>query len=447
METLEKYLQRKKQEIALLNACLNTPLPLQDPSCPADAIKQKFRIASVLKAEYALEDWALTETAWAHHGRMRAGPFEFSYDYQRADLEVRGPSFYAFANPALNDTIYTSSGMSAISALLLASRNLTPSAEILILPGSYGETVEFIESYCRHLQPVHLTLPATQFVRRAECPRILLLDSCSTAEAFESALRLTSRLELVVFDTTCFSSGSGRIGRVLNWARRREFPIVLVRSHTKLDSLGLEYGRLGSAVFVDVKSPAVDRNRELLNALSSEMRKAVRLLGGAAIPAHFPPYIGSGMYRALTDRRVASILRNSRRTSRYFGRVLGPASQAHFAHALYLTLEPNRLVDEGEAKDMAEHLSTDLSKMGLLIRHAGSFGFDFGATEWFHDSITDRYLVRIAVPDMPTALWDGVAQAIAQWWSLRERCSSQNQPVDRFPGATRGFQTISDVRN
>jgi hypothetical protein len=88
-----------------------------------------------------------------------------------------------------------------------------------------------------------------------------------------------------------------------------------------------------------------------------------------------------------------------------------------------------------------------LSKMGLLIRHAGSFGFDFGATEWFHDSITDRYLVRIAVPDMPTALWDEVAEAIAQWWSLRERCSSQNRPVDRFLGATRGFQTISDVRN
>jgi hypothetical protein len=30
---------------------------------------------------------------------MRAGPFEFSYDYQRADLEVRGSSFYAFARP------------------------------------------------------------------------------------------------------------------------------------------------------------------------------------------------------------------------------------------------------------------------------------------------------------------------------------------------------------
>jgi hypothetical protein len=42
------------------------------------------------------------------------------------------------------------------------------------------------------------------------------------------------------------------------------------------------------------------------------MRNAVRLFGGAAFPAYFPPYIG-----ALTDKRVAAILRNSRRTARY----------------------------------------------------------------------------------------------------------------------------------
>jgi hypothetical protein len=76
-----------------------------------EVIEQKFHIAAALKAEHALHDWALTETAWAHPGRVRAGPFEFSYDYQRADLEVRGPSFYQFDNSAANETIYTSSGM------------------------------------------------------------------------------------------------------------------------------------------------------------------------------------------------------------------------------------------------------------------------------------------------------------------------------------------------
>jgi hypothetical protein len=125
METLEAYLDRKHEELTLLNGFLGSPLTLRHPVSVVEVIEQKFHIAAALKAEHTLRDWALTETAWAHPGRLRAGPFEFSYDYQRADLEVRGPSFYQFDNSAVaNETIYTSSGMAAISALLLASARL-----------------------------------------------------------------------------------------------------------------------------------------------------------------------------------------------------------------------------------------------------------------------------------------------------------------------------------
>lgn len=62
-------------------------------------------------------------------------------------------------------------------------------------------------------------------------------------------------------------------------------------------------------------------------------------------------------------------------------------------------------------------MSDELRRAGLAIRHAGSFGFDFAATEWFHDPTTHSYSVRIAVPDLPTSLWDELYRAIAQWWS------------------------------
>src|ERR1043166_2189750 len=215
METFEAYLARKSQEIDLLNACLNHQLPLPRPGSPAEIIEQKFQITSALKAEHAIQDWALTETAWAHPGTMRAGPFEFSYDYQRADLEVRGPSFYAFEHPAWHDTIYTSSGMAAISALLFASAKLMPSADILMLPGSYGETLELIENHARHLRTVQLTRPVTDIAAPGQAHRILLLDTSTPCHGIEAAMRCPSpRLDLVVFDTTCFSSGSGPICRV-----------------------------------------------------------------------------------------------------------------------------------------------------------------------------------------------------------------------------------------
>src|SRR5438270_9179121 len=423
MEKLAAYLYRTHEGLALLNGFLGTPLALRHPVSVVDVIEQKFHVAAALKAEHALHDWALTETAWAQRGRLRAGPFEFSYDYQRADLEVCGPSFYQFdSSAAANETIYTSSGMAAISALLLACVRLMSEADILALPGSYGETLELIESYARQLRLVRLKSSPGEIAARAGRLRILLFDSCAPAAAFEASLHCARpRLDLVIFDTTCFSSGSGRIRRVLSWARRWEIPIVLVRSHTKLDSLGLEYGRLGSAVFVACENRVAPARQQQLKDLAMEMRNAVRLFGGAALPAHFPPYVGTKAYRALTDKRVAAILRNSRRTAHHFASALpGSTAELHFAHGLYVTLAPARMLDEQQTKQMAADLCGDLKKAGLPLRHAGSFGFDFGAAEWFRDTTRNRCVVRIAVPDLPTPLWDQVVQAVAQWWSRHE---------------------------
>jgi len=433
METLEAYLDRKHEELALLNSFLGSPLVLRRPVSVVEVIEQKFRVAAALKAEHALHDWALTETAWAHQDRLRVGPFEFNYDYQRADLEVRGPSFYQFDRSAANETIYTSSGMAAISALLLSSVRLMRDADILVLPGSYGETLELIESHARQLRLVRLKSSPGEVESRAGRLRILLFDSCAPMAAFEATLHCARpQLDLVIFDTTCFSSGSGRIRRVLRWARRWELPIVLVRSHTKLDSLGLEYGRLGSAVFVTCEEHVATAKQERLENLASEMRNAVRLFGGAALPAHFPPYVGTKLYRALTDRRVAAILRNSRRTAHHFASALpGSTAELHFAHGLYVTLAPARMLDEQQTKQMAADLCGDLKKAGLPLRHAGSFGFDFGAAEWFHDTTRNRCVVRIAVPDLPTPLWDQVVQAVVGWWSMHEDRGKTPSSVSR----------------
>src|SRR5205085_8305820 len=178
METLEAYLERKHEELTLLNSFLGTPLMLRRPLSVVEVIEQKFRVAAALKAEHALHDWALTETAWAHQHRPRVGPFEFSYDYQRADLEVRGPPFYQFDHSVANETIYTSSGMAAISALLLSWVRLMPDAEILVLPGSYGETLELIERHARPLRLVRLKSSPDEVTPCAGRSKILLFDSC-----------------------------------------------------------------------------------------------------------------------------------------------------------------------------------------------------------------------------------------------------------------------------
>jgi hypothetical protein len=251
--------------------------------------------------------------------------------------------------------------------------------------------------------------------------RLLVLDSSAPASAFEATLRCASlAVDLLIFDTTCFSAGSGRIRRVLACARRWGVPLVMVRSHNKLDSLGAEYGRLGSIVFVDwTEVPSRDQSR--IRDLPQETRNAVRLFGGAALPAHFPPYVGTTRYRELTNKRLAAILRNSRRARRYFAsRLPGLTAELNFEHGLYVTLASRQPLDEATAKKAAAAMSHDLSQAGLPIRHAGSFGFDFAAAEWFHNTTTDQYSVRIAASDLPTAIWDDLTAAIATWWSAHQ---------------------------
>lgn len=422
IETVNAYLERKHEELRLLNCCLKTPLPLNYPRSVAEVVRHKFQLTAALKAQHALEDWAVTETAWADPGPRRSGPFEFSYDYQRADLVARGPSFYELGQDNTGETVYTASGMAAISAVLLASAQVIDEADILVLPGSYGETRELIEGYARHLRAVTLKRSLEQAILPGRSPTIILLDSSAPASAFEATLRWKrSALDLVIFDTTCFSGSSGRIRRALSWARECDLPVVMVRSHTKLDSLGAEYGRLGSAVFVHWEKKVSSANRSKFKNLPAETRNAVRLLGGAALPGHFPPYIGTPAYRKLTNKRMAAILRNSRRSSRYFAsRLPGLTAELRFAHGLYVTLSSNNALDETTARRAAAEMSDELGRAGLPIRHAGSFGFDFAATEWFRDFTTDSYSVRVAVPDLPTSLWDELTEAIAQWWSTHQ---------------------------
>ena len=276
METIETYLERKYREIRLIHDCLRSPRQVSRPRTVDEAIAAKFQLTAALRAEHELQDWNATETAWSA-ALPASGHFNFQYDYQRADLSVSGPSFYDFERGCARDATYTASGMAAISSLFLASRLIFPKAHILVLPGSYGETLELVDRFLPSYRLVPLALPLPKSFDQEDAPKILLLDSCISAGAFEAMLRRDgSAFDLLVFDTTCFSGNSGRVRRVLRWARRCGVPVAMVRSHNKLDTLGAEYGRLGSAVFVNWSGKGADAKRAMIERLAGETRNAVR---------------------------------------------------------------------------------------------------------------------------------------------------------------------------
>ncbi len=146
METLPAYLDRKHEEISLLNGCLRRPLALPPANSVSAIVNQKFQLAAALKAQHALDHWSSTETAWAEKKDFYSGPFHFRYGYQRADLTVSGPPIYPVLSalpPSVSErTVYANSGMAAIAAMLSALERLRTPVEIVALSGSYGETLE-----------------------------------------------------------------------------------------------------------------------------------------------------------------------------------------------------------------------------------------------------------------------------------------------------------------
>ena len=430
MTSIDRYLDRKQREATLIAHSLPDRSAFDPPRSAQEAIDLKFKLAAALRAERSLQSWAITETARPEVQRWRSGAYEFSFGYQRADLTVRGPVLYELPSQSLatvrESILYTASGMGAIAAVLTACVRLHGNVDVIAPRGCYSETRELLQSLAPHVAIVPPAARATRNEPRAT--RVLLIDSC-VSTGFDHYRHIpVADVDLVLFDTTCFWRDSSRVRRTIDWALRANLPMVLVRSHAKLDAVGIEYGRLGSIACL------VHRDtRTRLKALLRQTETSIRLYGLAAIPAHFAPFAGGSAYREISRTRTASIIRSTRRIARRLkSKLARPEAVREYQHGLYLTLAPRGELQMKDVKRAAGHLSDALSGQRLPVRHAGSFGFDFVAVEWFYDAILGRNVIRVTGADLPEPIVDCIGDAIAAWWSPRP--SARPQSAERVPG-------------
>ncbi len=428
MDTLAEWRARKRAEVALLARAAGEVDAVELPD-DADAVhREKLRLRAALLARFAAAAVDLVETRRPDDDHQGLGPYDLSWRYQRFDLSVRGPQPY----PGLMDdrasvwvTDWTSSGMGAVASVLLALPRLAVGVRLIARHDVYFETLEV----ARTLTPLapHLVAPDASVADTARAARALpddvvvwWADSFGASDPAEDPDALAVIDHLVV-DTTCWAATSPRLRKLVDAALEQGVPVTLVRSHVKLDFLGVEYGRLGS--MVHIATPFLPKARfDRYRALASAAARARRGVGATVTPLHLPPLQGDPVFHAVNSARVAAIARACAHVADGLTAALadGPATVRRYPHGLFVALGVFReVVGPVRVREAGEALVAALRDDGLAAAFANSFGFDFAAVAPFRHPTEGWDELRLAVPDWPTPWCDALVAAVARWARAR----------------------------
>lgn len=447
-ESASSYFERKLKEIHYLADLAGESVPERAPSDVRGVVGAKMRLRARLLADEILDHPTLTETERRKDREHQVGAFTLRYGYQRYDLRVEGPRVYpALAEPD-PPTLYTQSAMAAISAVAFALGRVLPDALVLAYEGTYFETQHLLRDFPTGLETRLVRGPAALAAAAREAastgrPVVLLICSY-VARNWQRIDRAAPDIpaDLLLFDTTCYSSRSSRVAALLGWAAGRRLPTVCLRSHLKLDCLGIEYGRLGSAVFTGLPdgSEALDEAEKgaeegagdrgeagrpdgLQQRLLEATVDTMRTFGSFALPSHLPPFRGHPALTELGDIRIGRIMRNTRIAASGLAAALGDSARiGRYHHGLFLTLEPpgngkgNGSNGPEAAERAADGLARRLVEAGIPAGHTGSFGFDFIAVDGFTDVMSGTDVIRCALADLPDEMIARLVETSAGWW-------------------------------
>lgn len=404
------YLERKRHELDYINSQLNRPLTLDPVLGPGDVWSAKIRLKGALYSEWWQRHAAYGETSGNGQSIFNLIGSQLKYGYQRYDIELAGRPFhepiYDFAQADVVSTgFYTASGMSAIQAALTAVEHLGSGTTQLILQNDcYFETKVLAETYHDRL-----CLDPNRGVSTG--PQVLYLDSIGIHDTISTLSRADLQgVDVVVLDTTCYGRENPLLKKIVDGVLAEDKVLILVRSHIKLDSLALEYGRLGSLCIV--LSPwSAPSTRKLAGRLRAVTRDYLSKTGGFFQPQNLLPFSHQPKFHELNRQRVARLKWSNKWVASALASSFSGALTSYH-HGLFLT------VDYGSSRkgwqESPKALFHQLDQVGLAPMLAPGFGFDRIAIDSFIDMRNQSPVVRIAFPDLPASLLQRAVKVIEQ---------------------------------
>lgn len=394
------YWSRKHAELSLLSRHAEPQLAESLFQLPTDleqlaSIRKQLR-SRVISRQIA---WSaqLPETSEGGRTVIDTPAGTMSYSYQRYDLRRIECSWlqevYRFSSvPVASDGLFVASGMSAVAAVVSAVSRMD-GRHLEISADPYFEVPWLL----RRLYPSIKFVETTEFSDTAD---VVWIDTVSSS--FPDLPARPPRL--IVIDTSCVELDSPRIGRWLADATSLGTPAVLVRSHIKLDSFGLEIGRLGSVVVTGVPGQ--------VETIARLVREAVSLQGMNFLLHATYPWLGDPIFLALARERTEAIRRSTRRIAAALDEAGVPVKRRPHETSVVLDLP---IGNPSPANTIAARVVARTRAAGGAAVVAASFGLDNLAVQDYVDLRDGKPYLRLCGADLPSDASDRfLADAVAE---------------------------------
>lgn len=252
----------------------------------------KPELAKMIKAHTVQKNPTATNQL---NQRFKVGNLEFDFNYQREGNYIHGDKgfedvFFIKHNPAF---FFTSSGQAANSVCLFGLSQL---GNLKLHPEStvwYYETRRLYEKIVKN-------------DGEGDSLQVLFLDSSQSVDAS----RLDKdEVDLFIIDTTCFPIMGSEMEDLVDRAHRISKPVILTRSHLKLDTMGLDYENLGSIVIFNAEKFDGIKEREIIKfnpkktKLENYLQEVSGYIGASFYLDNFYPFLGDKkLFRLNLDR-------------------------------------------------------------------------------------------------------------------------------------------------
>jgi hypothetical protein len=327
---------------------------------------------------------------------IRLGDLELEFFYKREDLRIKNPhavsAAFGMDETAPYRPYLLNSGQAGINLVMQHLQASTGLRDIAIATTPYIGTKELAQRCGLDLSPV----------RSSTSPLLWICSSNLQQHDLECILAgPAGRFSHLIIDTTCWHQNAGVVSDIVAATKPRH--TYLIRSLSKLDMAGIEYGSLGSLAVMS----------EDLAALDGDLQALIKLTGAAPSLDDIPPYLFTQRFQQYLLRRTKELAQVTRRIQAGLAASVVPEGlRLYFPpHGQYFFLYFSRqhFPDEPKLQQLAQKLLFFKEVPATVM---ASFGFDHCVLSPILNDESERYSILRLAPGRAPQRADRVGEAI-----------------------------------